>query len=140
MRWLALIAIAACAPSYTPQKKPVKPPLKLVKRSTDNGQVVGGQVIFLEIAYASLHAARETFQTWDREYQAKLMWASDDVSKGDKAVREYREKREPILLKFQQAYTAMAAASITPTEENVNTLGVLLYELHEAITDFYWQL
>lgn len=93
----------------------------------------------LKVSYASLTVAQRSFVEWDKYQQRQIVEKAQSLEAGKKALEVYREKRQPIVIGFSVAWSALAAASlydepgwIKAAVEATSRLYTLIKELQDG--------
>jgi len=91
----------------------------------------------LKTSLVALNAAREGFVTWDEHHQAQIVADSTSLEQGQAALKDYRDKRAPIVEGFTVAYSALAAAALEPSVEmlvEASKAAMAVYQLIKDLT------
>lgn len=84
----------------------------------------------------SVNSAREAFAVWDLHHQKKLVDAADSRESAEKAVAEYRARRQRIVETFETAYRGLANAALDDNDSSMSIAMKLVGILLDTIETF----
>jgi len=84
----------------------------------------------LKTSLSALNAARDGFIAWDKNHQDKIVAGATSLDDGKVKLDRYRKTREPVLQGFTVAYSALAAAALSPSV-------AMILEASKAATGLY---
>lgn len=67
----------------------------------------------LTTALAGVNGARDGFVQWDEAHQQQIVLTAKTYGEGLDALADYRETRENVVVAFELAYQALAAAALS---------------------------
>lgn len=95
----------------------------------------------LNICLQSLLSAEKLFTTWDKEHQARLLWASPSIKEGEKLVAKYREdKRKHVVTSFSKAFHSLAWAAASPSDATMMVLTDSVRDVYEQMVTLIWDI
>jgi len=89
----------------------------------------------LRTTFVSINTARDGFKTYDADHQAAIVAAAKTKDEGTTALAEYRKHGEPVLLLFEGAYHALAAAILADDAKSFASLLDVWKQLQLALDD-----
>jgi hypothetical protein len=89
----------------------------------------------LSVAYDVTKTADSTFAEWSKEHQAQIVAKASSREEAEKALADFRAKRQPVIKAFALAYTAIGsvAAALPLVEKGVKKEGELTPLLFDAL-------
>jgi hypothetical protein len=73
----------------------------------------------LRTTLTGLNAARDGFVAWDYVHQQGIVDSAVSLEDGKAKLKDYRTKREKVVISFELAYRALAVAALDMTSANI---------------------
>ncbi len=87
----------------------------------------------LRTALASADAAVIGFESWDRDHQLDIVDRAETREAAEASLAAYRAEREKVVLAFEAAYRAIAAAALDPDEGDVTPVIDAVQAAYRAV-------
>lgn len=89
----------------------------------------------LRTTLVGLNAARDGFVAWDYAHQQAIVDDATSLEDGKAKLKEYRQKREKVLVSFEIAYRALAVGALDMSVANIGEALRAADDLYAAVKD-----